>query len=102
MKNSPRGHASHILAAASNLMGFCFLVLTSLKILDKSSQTLIDEVMAVAAALFMFSSLLSFLSLRSRNSRWAGHHEAAADVLFLLGQAVLLLSLVFIAFDLLE
>ena len=38
----------HILNASSNLLGICFIVLTSLKLMDKSEKTVIDEVTIVA------------------------------------------------------
>jgi hypothetical protein len=55
----------HILNASSNLLGICFIVLTSLKLLDKSETTIIDEVTIVAIIFFMASCVLSFLSMRN-------------------------------------
>lgn len=55
----------HILNTSSNLLGFCLVVLTSLKISKYSEVSLIDEFTGVAAMLLMASSLLSFLSIRT-------------------------------------
>jgi hypothetical protein len=40
--------APHILNASSNLLGLCFVVLTSLKFLKLTDRTYIDETVAVA------------------------------------------------------
>ena len=52
--------APHILNTSANLLGICFLVLTSLKVFNLSGTTFIDECTAVATLLFMTSSILSF------------------------------------------
>jgi len=61
----------HILNAASNLLGICFIVLTSLKLLDKSDKTVIDDVTIIAIVFFMASCIFSFLSIRG-NRRVTG------------------------------
>jgi hypothetical protein len=40
----PNKIAPHILNASSNLLGICFVVLTSLKVLNVAKNTIIDEV----------------------------------------------------------
>ncbi|HNQ00502.1 MAG TPA: hypothetical protein PKK99_15680, partial [Bacteroidia bacterium] len=55
--------SSHILNTSSNLLGFCLVVITSLKVNNYSEKTLIDEFTALSALLFMASSILSFLSM---------------------------------------
>ncbi|MET0391772.1 MAG: hypothetical protein ABW019_01470 [Chitinophagaceae bacterium] len=73
----------HILSTSANLLGICFVVLTSLHILRLKAITLIDEFTAVAIVLFMASSILSFLSLRNTSrSEW---YEKIADWVFLAG-----------------
>jgi hypothetical protein len=54
----------HILNASSNLLGLCFVVLTSLKLFKISQKTFIDELTSIAIVLFMASCILSFLSIR--------------------------------------
>jgi hypothetical protein len=63
--NEKNDTSSHILNTSSNLLGLCFIVLTSLKFLDLSTRTIIDELTFGAILLFMTSSVLSFLSMRS-------------------------------------
>ena len=54
----------HVLNASSNLLGLCFVVLTSLKLLNISGKPIIDELTTVAIFLFMSSCILSFLSIK--------------------------------------
>ena len=82
--NGNNEKSPHVLNASSNLLGLCFIVLTSLKILKQSDKTIIDELTAVAIILFMASSILSFLSIRS-NTKRSLLYEKLADVIFLTG-----------------
>lgn len=83
MSSKPLEKSPHILNTSSNLLGFCLVILTSLKITNYSEQTLIDEFTAISAMLFMVSSLLSFLSIRSENERLSYRYEKMADFIFL-------------------
>lgn len=74
-----------ILNAASNLLGLCFIVLTSIKLLKIHAETYIDEVTSVVFFLFMISALLSFLSIRSKVERNAAKFENIAEYSFLFG-----------------
>jgi len=87
----------HILNAASNLLGLCFVVLTSLKFLKLSERTYIDETVTVALVFFMLSCILSFLSIRG-NIKQGGRTEAVADYLFLGGMIVLFITAILIIF----
>jgi hypothetical protein len=89
----------HILNASSNLLGLCFIVLTSLKVLGKSQQTIVDEITFAAIILFMASCLLSFLSLRRENKKSA-LLEQIADVIFLCGLALLFITTILFSFNL--
>jgi len=87
----------HILNASSNLLGLCFIVLTSLKLFKISQKTFIDELTSVAIVLFMASCILSFLSIRG-NIKSSGRFENIADYLFLTG--IILLFVTTILFSL--
>src|SRR5436190_1209878 len=82
--------APQILNSSSNLLGFCFLVLTSIKFFKFSSTTIIDGITAVCFVMFMFSCLCAFLSIRSKTHR-AELYETLADYSFLLGLIVIFL-----------
>ena len=87
----------HILNAASNLLGICFILLTSFKIFSVSRHTLYDEFIVAAILLFMSSCIFSFLALRNE-SRYSRHFEKIADYMFLGGLAALfLITLLFTA-----
>jgi len=91
----------HILNASSNLLGICFIVLTSLKLLNKSETTIIDEVTVVAIILFMASCILSFLSIRGVNKR-STLFEQVADIIFLGGLSLLFLTTLLFSFNVIK
>lgn len=87
----------HILNASSNLLGICFIVLTSLKLLKLSEKTIVDEVTTGAIILFMSSCVLSFLSIRGNIK--GERYELIADYLFLGGIFMLFLTALLFSFD---
>ena len=93
-----RGKSSHILSASSNLLGICFILLTSLKLFNITSKTIIDEITLVAIVLFMSSCVLSFLSIRSKTNR-SEKYEKIADLIFLGGLFLLFITTVLFTFD---
>ena len=93
--------SSHILTTSSNLLGICFIVLTSLKLLKLDGKTLIDEFTAVAIFMFMLSSVLSFLSLRNENHK-GQRLEKIADIIFLIGLFSLFIITMFVTFNVIK
>jgi len=83
------GVAHHILPTAATMAGVCITVVSIIKLteLSKSASTVIDDVLAVDGVLFLASSFLSYLSLRSESM--ATRLEHTADVLFLIGMLVM-------------
>ena len=78
-------HSHHILPTAANLLGFTFLVLTSIKGLGLSPSGLTDKMTGVCVVLFALSTLLSFMSMRTEDrhtvidyEKWAGRTFFAA------------------------
>jgi len=88
----------HILSTSSNLLGFCLLVLTSIKISRFQEATLIDEFTGAAAILLMIASVLSFLSLRASKEKQSEYLEKIADVIFLIALLIIFTITVLIAF----
>lgn len=87
----------HILNAASNLLGICFILLTSFKIFNISRNTLYDEFIVAAILLFMGSCILSFLALRKQDKS-SETFEKLADYMFLGGLgALFVITLLFAA-----
>lgn len=93
-----RPHIHHILNTSSNLLGFCLLIITSMKISGKSAQTIVDEILMGSLVLFMSSCLLSFLSMRSDKPRSIALMERLADYGFIIGLISLFAVVLIIAF----
>lgn len=100
-KRMKEPRSPHVLNASSNLIGICFLVITSLRFFSKSSLTLIDELSSVAMVFFMSAALLSFLSL-NRQSRRGLLLERIASILFLIGLVILFFITMFFSFRLID
>ncbi len=91
--------SSHILNTSSNLLGFCLIVLTSLKISKYSEMSIIDEFTGAASVLLMASSLLSFLSIRSTKETSGLRFEKYADIFFLLALIIIFAITFIISFS---
>ncbi len=91
----------HILNTSANLLGLCFIVLTSLKIQNAREGTLIDEFTAVALMLFMTSCILSFLSIRSTTQR-SDYYENIADKIFIGGLLMLSIIALLVTFNIVK
>jgi len=91
----------YILSASSTLVGLCFVVLTSLKVNKYKEASYIDEFTAIAVILFMVSSILSYLSMRSSKISSPGY-ERVADVIFLSGLIFLFIATMMISFNIIE
>ncbi|KIA91685.1 hypothetical protein OC25_20190 [Pedobacter kyungheensis] len=91
----------HILSTSANLLGICFIVLTSLKKLNLADSSVIDEFAVAAVILFMASCILSFISMRKGESI-SQRLEKTADFIFLSGLVVLFISTILIAFNLIS
>lgn len=89
----------HILSTSSNLLGFCLIVMTSLRIADKAETVVIDELTGVAAVLLMASCILSFLSMRTKNEARSIRLEHRADVIFLCGLVLVFVTILMIALN---
>ncbi|AXY75473.1 hypothetical protein D3H65_16460 [Paraflavitalea soli] len=91
----------HILNTSSNLLGFCLIVLTSIKISKTGSATIIDDITGMAAILLVISCILSFLSMRSKEEVRSERMESAADIVFLVALIFIALTIILVSFNLL-
>lgn len=91
----------HILSTSANLLGICFIVLTSLKKLNLSDSSIIDEFAVAAVMFFMTSCILSFVSMR-KGDMASERLEKVADFIFLSGLIVLFIATILIAFNLIS
>ncbi|MDQ8053776.1 MAG: hypothetical protein REI78_12155 [Pedobacter sp.] len=101
MHKDRENRSPHILNTSANLLGFCFIVLTSVKISKLEESSFIDEGAALAIIIFMSSCLLSFLAMRSQ-AKNALKMERSADILFLCGLIILFITTVLIGFNLIH
>ena len=101
MMEDKKNTSAHILNTASNLLGICFIVLTSLKLLKLQGDTLVDEFTTGAMILFMISCILSFLSIKS-NGRLGDRYETVAEIVFLTGLICLFATTMLITFNVIK
>lgn len=78
------------------MLGLCFIVLTSIKLLNVYEKSFIDELVSVAAITFMTSSILSFLSMKTTAEERSSRLENLADYFFIGGLSILFLAIVVI------
>ncbi|AIZ65046.1 hypothetical protein PK28_05970 [Hymenobacter sp. DG25B] len=95
-----KNNSPHILNTSANLMGLCFIVLTSLKVNKLSDASIIDELTAVATLFFITSCILSFLSMRS--SRQSNTFERLADLIFLGGLLIIFVTITLITLNIIR
>ncbi|MFT3704304.1 MAG: hypothetical protein QM802_18190 [Agriterribacter sp.] len=86
---------------SSNLLGICFVVLTSLKLLGKANETVVDEIAVIAIVLFMTSCCFSFLSMKIQGRR-GQLLENFADVIFMGGLFLLFVTTLLFAFNIIR
>ena len=91
----------HILNTSATLLGICFVVLTSLNVMKLTAKTIMDELTTVAIVMFMASSLLSFLSMRSKTAP-GERYEKIADFVFLAGLFFLFVTTLLLAFNIID
>lgn len=101
MKPPTATSSQHIFNASSNLLGICFLILTSLKVLNVNSKTMIDEITMLATSLFMCSCVLSFLSIRNKTKN-SIVLENVADGIFLGGLLLLFITALLFSFNMIH
>lgn len=90
----------HILNAASGLLGFCLVILTSMEITKVSDRTFIDEIAGLASLCLAISCLMSFMSIRSTNIKFELKCEKIADYLFITALLCISISVILVTFNL--
>jgi len=92
-------NSHHILNTASNLLGFCLVVLTSLKISKFDQLTKIDEFTGIACIFLITSCIFSFLSIRAIKDKFIITYESIADKFFLVALLLIFIITFMIAFS---
>jgi hypothetical protein len=108
MKNYPsqnRSHleedlAVHILGVSAAMVGVCLTVIGLIRIVITLGKfdTIADNILAVAALIFLVSCFCSYWALRTRGSRRMHRLERIADVAFLVGLLLMVAVCVIITF----
>ena len=82
IRNSPTV-SNHIFVASCSLFGLCFILLSLIAHFGTPDKTLIDDLSAVAAILFLLAGTLSYCSLRFKKGSdlW----ERIGEIFFLVG-----------------
>jgi hypothetical protein len=88
----------HILPNSATMVGVCIMVISIVKSMGPDlTSYLIDKALAIDSLLFMISALLSFLSIRLKQS--TDRLERWAEMVFLLGLVSMTLITVVFSFE---
>jgi hypothetical protein len=92
--------ADHILPSSATMIGVCMTVISLAHLIPKQSISRhVNELLALDSLLFLGSAMLSYFSIR--RPMLAEKFESLADIIFLLGLAVMVVVGFIIAFELL-
>jgi hypothetical protein len=98
VENNPMRRHPHVLNAATNLLGICFIIIGGLKLTNQNSKTYSDEIAWAAAFFLVISIAMSYFGVREGIEReW---RVRIADWSFLIGIAALIVSMVIAAYQL--
>lgn len=85
----------HIFSNASQMSGVSIMILTLFYYLGVSKESWADEIITLSIMLFVFSTIISYLSIRNNNLDYL---EKIADGLFIVGLICLLIISLFLSF----
>jgi hypothetical protein len=99
-RNSPASRLSnHILPTSATMVGVCMTVISIVALSKRAGLSdYVDELLAADSAIFMLSCIFSYLSLRTLQR--AAQRESIADILFLLGLALMVAAAFLLSFQL--
>ena len=84
----------HIFSVSAALVGVCLTVISVVRVIITTTKinTVVDDILAADAVLFLTSCLLAYWAMRSRTEKRMRLVERAADTVFIVG--LLLMSVV--------
>jgi len=84
----------HIFSVSAALVGVCLTVISVVRVIITTTKinTVVDDILAVDALLFLTSCLLAYWAMRSRTEKRMHLVERAADTVFIVG--LLLMAIV--------
>jgi hypothetical protein len=85
-RNWQRAELMHLLSLSGALAGFCITGVTLFNTVGKGSipETIADDVLAIAALIFLLCTYTIFIALRIKNDKLALILEYATETLFLI------------------
>jgi len=94
--------SQHILNTSANLLGFCLFVITSLHIANRTETHDIDKFTSVIAVFLTVTCVISFISIRTKNTQKEKRFETIADYLFITSLIGILLVILLITLNLIK
>jgi signal transduction histidine kinase len=91
----PNKTSPHILGSATNLLGFCLVVISSIHIAQKTQNSYADEFVSIIALLLTISCIFSFASIKTDNIKKEIMLERIADLLFVLALSGIFIIILF-------
>jgi hypothetical protein len=82
-----RNIAAHIFTTSSVMLGLCLTIISIMRGQRNpgSIETIVDDIIAIDALVFLFACFLSYSALRVRHLRRIHRVESIADAVFLIG-----------------
>lgn len=100
---SNKNTSHHIIGPSSTLLGFSFLVLTSIKSLGLSRYGVTDTVSATCVVLYAISTITTFVSIRTSDQQDGRlNYEKIADFIFLAALVLTTVLSILLALDLVK
>lgn len=91
--------SDHILPVAATMVGVCMTVISVIQLVPANSiSSWADKLLAIDSLAFLASTMLSYWSIRHKDTLW--HVERYADRLFLLGMVMMVFVSFLVAFEL--
>lgn len=93
--------ARHILPSSGTMIGICTTLIGLVKIVEaRIGPSRVDELAAIIAIVFMFSAVLSYLSIRvAMHEQVSRKCEQLADLVFIVGLVSIAIVAGFFAFE---
>ena len=101
-KDIEKNICMHIFSVSAAMVGVCLTVIGLIRIIvfTNSVITLADDFLAVDALLFLTACLLSYIALRSENSRKMFRLERTADYIFIAALILMVAACAIITYEL--
>lgn len=93
--------AIHIFSASSTMIGICLTGIGLLKIGYQmhALDTIADELLACDAGMFLFSSIFSYMAIRSKPKSYSPLLERIAERIFLLALSIMVIFCLLLAYN---